>query len=254
MKVCVLSSGSGGNCTLIESGKTKILIDLGTSSLYAEKRLREINIEPEEIDGIFITHTHVDHIKGIKVFLKKYNTKLYLSEIILKEIYNEIKPQNYEIIDSEINLNDFNVTMFKISHDTEDANGFIFDSNGRSVVYVTDTGYLNIRNHKLLTNRNMYVFESNHDVEMLMNGHYPYHIKQRILGDKGHLSNKDSAYYLSKFVGNNTKCVILAHLSKDNNTKELALETLQDCLKKCNKDVEKILIAEQDKRTELIEV
>ncbi len=254
MKVCVLSSGSGGNCTLIESGKTKILIDLGTSSLYAEKRLREINIEPEEIDGIFITHTHVDHIKGIKVFLKKYNTKLYLSEIILKEIYNEIKPQNYEIIDSEINLNDFNVTMFKISHDTEDANGFIFESNGRSVVYVTDTGYLNIRNHKLLTNRNMYVFESNHDVEMLMNGHYPYHIKQRILGDKGHLSNKDSAYYLSKFVGNNTKCVILAHLSKDNNTKELALETLQDCLKKCNKDVEKILIAEQDKRTELIEV
>ena len=254
MKVCVLSSGSGGNCTLIESGKTKILVDLGTSSLYAEKRLREINIEPEEIDGIFITHTHVDHIKGIKVFLKKYNTKLYLSEIILKEIYNEIKPQNYEIIDSEINLNDFNVTMFKISHDTEDANGFIFESNGRSVVYVTDTGYLNIRNHKLLTNRNMYVFESNHDVEMLMNGHYPYHIKQRILGDKGHLSNKDSAYYLSKFVGNNTKCVILAHLSKDNNTKELALQTLQDCLKKCNKDVEKILIAEQDKRTELIEV
>lgn len=254
MKVCVLSSGSGGNCTLIESGKTKILVDLGTSSLYAEKRLREINIEPEEIDGIFITHTHVDHIKGIKVFLKKYNTKLYLSEIILKEIYNEIKPQNYEIIDGEINLNDFNVTMFKISHDTEDANGFIFESNGRSVVYVTDTGYLNIRNHKLLTNRNMYVFESNHDVEMLMNGHYPYHIKQRILGDKGHLSNKDSAYYLSKFVGNNTKCVILAHLSKDNNTKELALETLQDCLKKCNKDVEKILIAEQDKRTELIEV
>lgn len=254
MKVCVLSSGSGGNCTLIESGKTKILVDLGTSSLYAEKRLREINIEPEEIDGIFITHTHVDHIKGIKVFLKKYNTKLYLSEIILKEIYNEIKPQNYEIIDNEINLNDFNVTMFKISHDTEDANGFIFESNGRSVVYVTDTGYLNIRNHKLLTNRNMYVFESNHDVEMLMNGHYPYHIKQRILGDKGHLSNKDSAYYLSKFVGNNTKCVVLAHLSKDNNTKELALETLQDCLKKCNKDVEKILIAEQDKRTELIEV
>ena len=254
MKVCVLSIGSVGNCNLIESGKTKILVDLGTSSLYAEKRLREINIEPEEIDGIFITHTHVDHIKGIKVFLKKYNTKLYLSEIILKEIYTEIKPQNYEIIDNEINLNDFNVTMFKISHDTEDANGFIFESNGRSVVYVTDTGYLNIRNHKLLTNRNMYVFESNHDVEMLMNGHYPYHIKQRILGDKGHLSNKDSAYYLSKFVGNNTKCVILAHLSKDNNTKELALETLQDCLKKCNKDVEKILIAEQDKRTELIEV
>lgn len=254
MKVCVLSSGSGGNCTYIESERSKILIDLGTSSLYVEKKLQELNINPSEIDGIFITHTHIDHIKGIKVFLKKYNTKLYLSEIVLKEIYNDIKPQNYEIIDKNIILNDFNVTMFKISHDTKDANGFIFENNGKSVVYVTDTGYINVRNHKLLSNRNLYVFESNHDVEMLMNGSYPYHLKQRILGDKGHLSNKDSAYYLSKFIGNQTKCIILAHLSKDNNTKELALSTLQESLKNNNQEISKILIAEQDKRTELIEV
>ena len=254
MKVCVLSSGSGGNCTYLESGNTKILIDLGTSSLYAEKKLQELNIDPKEIDGLFITHTHVDHIKGIKVFLKKYNTKLFLSEQILREIYNDIKPQNYEIIDKNINLNDFNITMFKISHDTEDANGFIFESNGKSAVYVTDTGYINARNHKLLTNRNIYVFESNHDVEMLMNGSYPYHIKQRILGDKGHLSNKDSAYYLSKFIGDATKYVILAHLSKDNNTKELALSTLKETLKNNNKNLDNILIAEQDKRTDLVEV
>ena len=254
MNVCVLSSGSGGNCTYLESGNTKILIDLGTSSLYVEKRLQELNIDPSSIDGIFITHTHVDHIKGIKVFLKKYHTKLYLSEIILKEIYTDIKPENYEIIDKNISLNNFNVTMFKTSHDTLDANGFIFESNGKSVVYITDTGYINMRNHKLLSNRNLYIFESNHDVEMLMNGHYPYHIKQRILGDKGHLSNKDSAYYLSKFIGNDTKCVILAHLSKDNNTEALALSTLKETLKKNNKMVDDIIIAEQDKRTELIEV
>lgn len=254
MNVCVLSSGSGGNCTYIESGNTKILIDLGTSSLYAEKKLQEININPASIDGLFITHTHIDHIKGIKVFLKKYNTKLYLSETILKEIYDDMKPQNYEIIDKNIILNDFNVTMFKTSHDALDANGFLFESNGKSVVYITDTGYINIRNHKLLSNRNLYIFESNHDVEMLMNGHYPYHIKQRILGDKGHLSNKDSAYYLSKFIGKDTKYVILAHLSKDNNTEELALSTLKQSLKDNNKDIENILIAEQDKRTELIEV
>lgn len=254
MNVCVLSSGSGGNCTYIESGKTKILIDLGTSSLYAEKKLQELNINPQDIDGLFITHTHVDHIKGIKVFLKKYHTKLYLSEIILKEIYNDIKPENYEIIDKNIILNDFNITMFKTSHDTLDANGFIFKSNGKSIVYVTDTGYINIRNHKLLSNHNLYIFESNHDVEMLMNGRYPYHIKQRILGDKGHLSNKDSALYLSKFVGMNTKCIILAHLSKDNNTEELALSTLKESLKNSNKEIKDIIIAEQDKRTELIEV
>lgn len=254
MRTCVLSSGSGGNCTYIESAKTRLLIDLGTSSLYTEKKLQELNVDPNDIDGIFITHSHVDHIKGIKVFLKKYHTKLYLSEIILHEIFNEIKPENYEIIDKEISLNDVNITMFKISHDTEDANGFVFENNGKSIVYVTDTGYINFRNHKLLTNRNLYIFESNHDVEMLMNGHYPYHIKQRILGDKGHLSNKDSAYYLSKFIGNDTKYVILAHISKDNNTKELALETLRESLNKNQKNFDNILIAEQDKRTELIEV
>ncbi len=254
MRACVLSSGSGGNCTYIESLSTKLLIDLGTSSLYAEKKLQELGIDPNYIDGIFITHSHVDHIKGIKVFLKKYHTKLYLSSTILHDIYDEIKPEYYEIIDQNVTLNDINITMFKISHDTDDANGFVFENNGRSIVYVTDTGYINNRNHKLLTNRNLYIFESNHDVEMLMNGHYPYHIKQRILGDKGHLSNKDSAYYLSKFIGNETKCVILAHLSKDNNTKELALETLRESLKNSQKEFDNILIAEQDKRTELIEV
>ena len=254
MKLCVLSSGSGGNCTYIENGNTKILVDLGTSSLYAEKKLKELNVDPTEIDGLFITHTHVDHIKGIKVFLKKYHTKLYLSEIILHEIYNEIKPENYEIIDKQIFLNDLNITMFKISHDTEDANGYVFENNDKSVVYVTDTGYINVRNHKLLSNRDIYIFESNHDVEMLMNGRYPYHIKQRIIGDKGHLSNKDSAYYLSKFAGNKTKYAILAHLSKDNNTKELAISTLKETLKENNKEIENILVAEQDERTELIEV
>ena len=254
MKICVLSSGSGGNSTYIESGKTKILLDLGTSSLYAENKLKELNVDPSEIDGIFITHTHVDHIKGIKVFLKKYHTKLFLSEIILKEIYNEIKPENYEIIDKQTILNDIKITMFKTSHDTEDANGYIFESNDRSFVYVTDTGYIHIKNHKLLTNHNLYIFESNHDVEMLMNGKYPYHIKQRILGDRGHLSNKDSAYYLTKFVGNKTTNIILAHLSKDNNTKELALNTLKESLKEHNKKIDNILVAEQDKRTELIEV
>ena len=144
--------------------------------------------------------------------------------------------------------------MFKTSHDAPDANGYVFESNGVSAVYVTDTGYLNVRNHEILMNHDIYIFESNHDVEMLMNGHYPYHIKQRILGDKGHLSNKDSAYYLSKFVGPKTKHIVLAHLSKDNNTKELALSTLSDVLISKNKKINDIIVAEQDSRTELIEV
>lgn len=254
MKICVLSSGSGGNCTYVESGNTKILIDLGTSSLYAEKKLKEINVEPKEIDAILITHEHIDHTKGIKVFLKKYNTKIITSEKTLKEIYNEIKPNNYEIIEKNLCLNDINITSFKLSHDAIDAHGYLLESQEKTVVYITDTGYLNQKNHKLISNKNIYIFESNHDVEMLMNSRYPFHIKQRILGDSGHLSNKDSAYYLSKFIGDKTKYVVLAHLSQENNTKELAKITLENTLKDNNKKIEKIYVAEQDQRTELIEV
>lgn len=254
MKTCVLSSGSGGNSTYVEAGNTKILIDLGTSSLYVEKKLKEINVNPEEIDAILITHEHVDHIKGIKVFIKKYKTKLLLSEITLKTIYNEIKPENYEIIDKETNFNDLKITMFKLSHDAEDINGYIIENKEDSLVYTTDTGYINQKNHKLLQNKTIYIFESNHDVEMLMNSKYPFHIKQRILGDYGHLSNKDSAYYLSKFIGDKTKYVVLAHLSHENNTKELAQTTLENELKNKNKKIPKIIIATQDQRTDLIEL
>lgn len=254
MKTCVLSSGSGGNSTYVEAGNTKILIDLGTSSLYVEKKLKEIDINPEEIDAILITHEHVDHIKGIKVFIKKYHTKLILSEIMLKTIYSEIKPDNYEIIDKELILNDLKITAFKLSHDASDINGYLIENKDKSLVYVTDTGYLNQKNHKLIQNKNLYIFESNHDIEMLMNGKYPFHIKQRILGDYGHLSNKDSAYYLSKLIGQNTKNIILAHLSKDNNTDDLALSTLENELNKKNKKIENIIIAHQDQRTDLIEI
>ena len=144
--------------------------------------------------------------------------------------------------------------MFKLSHDAEDINGYIIENKEDSLVYTTDTGYINQKNHKLLQNKTIYIFESNHDVEMLMNSKYPFHIKQRILGDYGHLSNKDSAYYLSKFIGDKTKYVVLAHLSHENNTKELAQTTLENELKNKNKKIPKIIIATQDQRTDLIEL
>ena len=121
-------------------------------------------------------------------------------------------------------------------------------------VYVTDTGYINEKYFSLLQNRNLYVFESNHDIEMLLNGKYPYHLKQRILSDKGHLSNVDSAYYLSKFIGKNTTTVILAHLSDDNNTYDVALDTLKKELKRNNIKIKNILIAKQKQRTDLIKL
>ena len=124
----------------------------------------------------------------------------------------------------------------------------------KSIVYITDTGYINNRYFEKLSNHDLYVIESNHDVSMLMNGKYPYHLKQRILGNKGHLSNDDAGYYLSMFIGNKTKTVILAHLSDDNNTYEKAYDTVNSILKGKNIKIKNLLIAKQKQRTELIEV
>ena len=250
MRVCVLASGSKGNCCYIETNNTKILIDIGLNCINTERKLIEKNINPDEIEAILITHAHKDHVDGLRVFNKKHKAKAYLTEIMYKELNQELT--NYEFISDKLEIKDLKITAIKTSHDAEDSNGYIIESENKSLVYITDTGYINIKNHRLLKNRTIYILESNHDVEMLMNNpNYPYHIKQRILGDKGHLSNKDSAYYLKKFIGENTKYIILAHLSEHNNTDELALKTLTETIDNNNID---ITVAHQNEQTELIEV
>lgn len=252
MKVIVLSSGSKGNTTFVETDNTKILIDCGNTCKYICQKLASINVNPKDIDAILISHTHVDHIKGLQVFLHKFNTKVYLTQKMQPELsYIE----NYEFINSNnFNIKDITIDIIKTSHDASDSHGFILTNNNSSMVYVTDTGYINVKYHEILKNRNLYIFESNHDVEMLSNSNYPFQLRKRILSDKGHLSNYDSAKYLSEFIGDNTKYIMLAHLSKENNTQELAYETLIDRLNKTNKHVDNIIIAEQDKETELIEI
>lgn len=254
MKICVLASGSKGNCTYIETEQTKMLIDIGTTSLYAEKKLKELCVNPMEIDGILITHTHTDHISGIRVFVKKHHTKLYVTTKIYEELSHEFSFDNYEIIEDYFNLKDLSIEIFKTSHDAPDSNGYILSNRDISIAHITDTGYINLKNHERLKNKTLYLMESNHDVEMLMNGSYPYHLKQRILGDSGHLSNLDCSNYLSKFIGEKTRDIILIHLSEDNNCPEKALESLNKALLKSGKMVENIYVASQNERTELIEV
>lgn len=251
MKVCVLGSGSKGNSTFFATDSLNCLIDLGTTSLYATKKLNSIGIKPENINCIFITHTHVDHISGLKIFLKKYNPTVYLSRKMYNELKQTIDINNYVILEDNFSINDLNVSVFKTSHDTEDSFGYVFEHNNSSLVYVTDTGYINIKYNNLLNNRSIYVIESNHDIKMLMDGPYPYQLKQRILGDRGHLSNYDCSNYLSNFIGSNTKYIFLAHLSEHNNTPELALEEVTNKLINYNN---KIIITKQNEETELVEV
>ncbi len=252
MRVKVLSSGSSGNTTYIEYENTKILIDIGNSCKYVADKLKEMRIDPNKIDAILITHTHVDHIKGLKVFSKKYNPVIYATKGILNELdYID----NYYLIDkNELTIGDIHVDVVKTSHDAPDSVGYIINGSDKSLAYITDTGYINEKYFPKLKNKDLYIMESNHDIEMLNNGPYPFKLRQRILGDKGHLSNYDSARYLSTFMGNKTKHIILAHLSEKNNTEKLAYETLVKRLKDEENLGPEIIIAKQNEETELIEV
>lgn len=252
MKVIVLSSGSKGNTTYIETKTTKILIDIGNTCKYITEKLSTIGVTLGEINAILITHTHTDHIKGLKTFTNNYSAPIYITEKMHPQI-PYVKQYKY-IESSLITIRDIKINVIKTSHDAEDSVGYIINNNDKSIVYITDTGYINKKYHPMLSNRDMYIMESNHDVEMLNNGPYPFPLRQRILSDKGHLSNHDSAKYIGDFIGPKTTNIVLAHLSHENNTPELAKETLLAKLQELNMTQIHIDIALQDQETEIIQV
>lgn len=242
MKVKVLASGSKGNVTYIEDNDTRILIDIGMRCCYVEEKLKEMDVDPKDIDAILLTHIHKDHTLGLHTFARKYNVVAYMTPKMQKELDTD----NVKYITKEMTIKGINIKVFRTSHDVESYGYIVQDS----LVYITDTGYINNKYFDMLSNKKIYIMESNHDIEMLETGPYPYHLKQRIWSDKGHLSNEMSSEYLSKFIGDNTKVVVLAHLSEVNNTEEKALEEFKN---KNKKDI-KVVIGKPKETTELIEV
>lgn len=250
MLVSVLASGSEGNSTYVEMCGKRFLIDIGMNNKYIVDRLSELNVSPSDIDYVFITHTHSDHTGAMKVFFNQNSPFVFLDEKMLPELdFLEDYP-NLCFDSKDINLDGLIVEPFKTSHDAPGSRGYIFKDGNESFVYVTDTGYINHKLHDKLSNHSIYVFESNHDTELLMHGKYPNWLKKRINSDEGHLSNHQAGFYLSMFIGPNTKQVVLAHLSKENNDPDLALQTIKECLNDNGVCFDNILIAKQRERTD----
>lgn len=253
MKIKIIASGSKGNCTLILCDNTKLLVDIGIPLSYLKSSLDNMNIDIDSLDGILITHTHSDHIKGLLQLVKKHKIKVYASIELLYDLVNLIPIESIIVVENQFLINDVKISLIETSHDVI-SYGFIIEHNNKEAVYITDTGYINKKHFNITANKDIYIIEANHDEEMLMNGPYPYHLKQRVIGDKGHLSNRYTGKYLDKVIGDNTKYILLAHISENNNTYDLALEQVKEELNDSKFNLDNIIVAYQNEETEMVEV
>lgn len=254
MRACVLASGSKGNVTYIETKNHRILLDMGKNNKYITDALKQINVDPKTIDIILISHLHSDHTSALETFIKKYQPIICMPEEMFLEINSIKEYKHIKIYDDEINFDDLKIYAIKSSHDATASRNFIFECDGHSIVQITDTGYIKSKYFKLLKNRDVYFLESNHDIEMLTHGPYPDWLKRRVLSDEGHLSNQAAGFYLSKLIGENTKKIILMHLSEVNNDSKIALDTVRNTLKEYKIDFNDIKCAEQNNISEVIEI
>lgn len=242
MKFIILASGSKGNSTLIISENNDLLlIDAGISYKEIKEKINRYGYDINDINHVLVTHEHDDHIKSINSF---DGAKIYsLKDINVANEYLE----KYE----EVNINGFYITPIPLSHDVKCC-GYVIRDEKEKIVYVTDTGYVNYKNLKYITNADYYIFESNHNVPLLMETKRPFYIKSRILGDEGHLSNEVASEILCDIIGTNTKQIYLAHLSREANTKEKALNTFYNTAKEKNINISNIFVNAADQNIELI--
>jgi len=233
MKFNILQSGSDGNSTLIQSGNTNILIDCGITKKHLVERLKEFNVSLDDIDAIFITHEHIDHIRCLDELDLK---KVYASKGTLnKSEINIINPYEF------YNIKDIKIMPIEASHDVANCVGYIV-ADDQVLVYLTDTGIVYDKNLEYMKDADYYILESNHNIEALITSIYPTFLKQRIASQYGHLSNAQCGETLVKVIGPHTKKIVLAHLSKNANNPELALSNVKKILDDNKIDVSNIEI------------
>lgn len=237
LEFCTIASGSSGNCTYIGTKYTKILVDAGVSGKRMEDGLAELKLSGQDIDALFITHEHLDHVKGAGIFSRRFDIPIYATVetwAAMEGSLGKIAPGNKRFVyaDEVCPINDICVKPFAIPHDAADPVAYNFLAGEKKITLATDIGHAtdSIREH--LEGSDILLLESNHDETKLKTGKYPYHLKQRILGENGHLSNHAAGELLSSVVTGKMKYVFLGHLSEENNDPHLAYETVAEILQK----------------------
>ncbi len=225
MRVINLSSGSDGNITYIETDNTKLLLDDGLSCQETVKRLELIGIKPNELDGIIISHEHSDHIKGVDIFSSKYNLPVYAHEMVWQGMDDKLKKVstlNRKLFDGEFELKKLTIYPVEVPHDVK-CFGFSFSQGNKKISVVTDLGHITDKIINSISGSQIVYLEANYDRQMLYNGtKYPLSLKRRIDGPNGHLSNNVSAKAVERLAASGARQIILSHLSKENNSPELA--------------------------------
>lgn len=234
MKMCSIASGSSGNCIYIGTEATHLLVDVGISCKKTVEGLNQLGLTGKDIDGILITHEHADHIGGLGVMCRKFGIPIYATEgtiTAIKKVSNlgVIDDSLFRVVraDEKFILKDITVNPMKISHDAAQPVAYRFQYGSKRMAVATDLGTYDEYTVESLRGMDALLLEANHDINMLQVGPYPYALKQRILGNKGHLSNELSGRLLSRLLHDNLKAVFLGHLSKENNMAELAYETVR---------------------------
>lgn len=263
-RFCSIASGSSGNCYVIGSEKCKILLDAGVSGKKITAGLNTVGISPEEIEAILVTHEHIDHVKGVGVFSRKYDTPIYANEATwqaMQSSIGKVKEHNIKTFDTgkEFYINDVDIKSYPIPHDATEPVGFSFYKNNVQASIATDLGYMTDEILEEITYADFLILEANHDIEMLKMGKYPWYLKQRILSDTGHLSNIDAGKALSHILKKNEKerKVVLAHLSHENNFPQMAYQTIKNILEEekiyIGHDIE-IYTALRDETSEIYDI
>ncbi len=223
--VCPLASGSRGNSLFVSCNNTSILIDAGLSGIEIQRRLNAVELEPESLDAIIITHEHSDHVKGAGILHRRYNIPVYITKKTWQACSNlgAIEDLQFFECGKSFKINQITINPFSISHDAIDPVGLTLEYNNQKLGVATDLGIATSLVKDYLNNSNILYLESNHDPDMLLNGSYPWNLKQRIKGRTGHLSNMDTKNLLEELKTANLKHVILAHLSEENNCPKKAV-------------------------------